>query len=373
MLSSDGAQKKAKQALGWIPATLELPCPICGKTDWCSVSADGSVAICRRVAEGGVRRQDRVGAEYWVHRLAAPAGATGAASPQSPQNGAAPSKPGHPSPPVEAAAPEVLDRVYRAALGALTLSEAHFEALRRRGLPDAEVRHRGYRTLADLAGALAAGAAAQKAGGAAIGRVPGFRRRPVQVTGSAGGALAGAGGAVAASVAAPSAAKLAWVLSAHPGLLIPVRDVRGRIIAIKVRRDDAGDGGRAVNPRYVYASSTRWGGPGPGAPSHLPIITAPLPERIITDAPLAHSCRVSCRVSALGHQRKPPWRVAWRPRHHLSSLVLFAAPIGGWKCGHGDRGPEEARPGRGVPQDIRGGISAVRWGHGAAEAEERRG
>lgn len=40
------------------------PCPICGKADWCSVSADGGVAICMRVASD---RPTRNGG--WIHRL----------------------------------------------------------------------------------------------------------------------------------------------------------------------------------------------------------------------------------------------------------------------------------------------------------------
>src|SRR5262249_36053852 len=50
------------------------------------------------------------------------------------------------------------------------------------------------------------------------------------------------------------------------GLIIPCRDGAGRIVALKVRRDDAGQGG----PRYVYISSAGHGGPGPGAPAHFP-------------------------------------------------------------------------------------------------------
>ena len=228
----------------WRHVSVDNPCLVCGKTDWCSLSADGAVALCRRVAEGGSRRVDRAGGEYWVHRLAP-------ADPAVARHTPPPSGDG-PSPlPIEAAAPDVLDRAYRAALGALALSDAHLAALQRRGLPEAEVRLRGYRTLADLEGALAAGAAAWGGAGVALARVPGFRRRPP------------AAGAVPA-----------WVLSAHPGLLIPVRDAHGRIVALKVRRDDVEDG-RPANPRYVYASSARWGGPGPGAPPHLPTLPAP--------------------------------------------------------------------------------------------------
>ena len=186
---------------------------------------------------------DRSGGEYWVHRLAPTD--SGAARPAPVPSGDAP-----PPLPIEAAPPHVLDRAYRAALGALELSDAHLAALKRRGLPEAEVRLRGYRTLAGAESAMAAGVAAWGAAGVALARVPGFRRRPI-----------------------PGAAP-AWTLSAHSGLLIPVRDPQGRIVALKVRRDDVGSG-RPAGPRYVYASSTRWGGPGPGALPHLAKLPAP--------------------------------------------------------------------------------------------------
>src|SRR5262249_31376345 len=44
------------------------------------------------------------------------------------------------------------------------------------------------------------------------------------------------------------------------------RDPAGPIIALKVRRDGDGDG-----RRYFYLSSATHGGPGPGAPVHVPL------------------------------------------------------------------------------------------------------
>jgi hypothetical protein len=41
---------------------------------------------------------------------------------------------------------------------------------------------------------------------------------------------------------------------------VPVRDLTGRVVALKVRCDTQGDG-----PKYLYISSTACGGPGPGA------------------------------------------------------------------------------------------------------------
>jgi len=57
-----------------------------------------------------------------------------------------------------------------------------------------------------------------------------------------------------------------WTLAGAAGLLIPVRDVEGRIIALKVRADDPDD-----SPKYTYLSSTKHDGPSPGAQGHVPL------------------------------------------------------------------------------------------------------
>ena len=53
---------------------------------------------------------------------------------------------------------------------------------------------------------------------------------------------------------------------APAGLVLPVRDIGAGIVAIKVRPDKAGPG-----PKYLYLSSAKSGGPGPGAPAHVPV------------------------------------------------------------------------------------------------------
>jgi len=50
----------------WIHVTRNSPCPICGKPDWCSISADGSVCICMRNSMGSLKPTRNGG---WVHRL----------------------------------------------------------------------------------------------------------------------------------------------------------------------------------------------------------------------------------------------------------------------------------------------------------------
>jgi len=44
----------------------EHPCPVCGKPDWCSVTADGGFCVCMRVAEGSRKRSANGG---FVHVL----------------------------------------------------------------------------------------------------------------------------------------------------------------------------------------------------------------------------------------------------------------------------------------------------------------
>ncbi|MCL4351536.1 MAG: DUF927 domain-containing protein, partial [Firmicutes bacterium] len=56
-----------------------------------------------------------------------------------------------------------------------------------------------------------------------------------------------------------------WSLAGVPGLLIPVRNVFGQIIALKIRADDG-----TTYPRYSTMSSRRHEGPGPGALIHVP-------------------------------------------------------------------------------------------------------
>jgi hypothetical protein len=55
----------------WVRVSKKSPCPICEQADWCSISADGAVAKCMRVAEGSFKSKDDVnGGCYYLHRLA---------------------------------------------------------------------------------------------------------------------------------------------------------------------------------------------------------------------------------------------------------------------------------------------------------------
>jgi hypothetical protein len=213
----------------WQRVSAKYSCPICGKPDWCSVSADGRLAVCRRIEQGAFRtKKDKTGSIYYLHRLA------GAESPTAP-------------PPPSAglgsharANADMLHTVNSALLARLSLSPTHRADLQRRGMPDAEIDARQYRTLPVQGRARLAGELHERFGDAVL-TVPGIISR--ERDGRRYPTLAGAA-----------------------GLVIPVRDVAGRIVALKIRRDDAAEGGE----RYSYMSSAKYGGPGSGAPIHVP-------------------------------------------------------------------------------------------------------
>lgn len=50
----------------WRRVSRANPCPVCGRPDWCLISADGAVAICARIES-----PKRCGEAGWLHRLTA--------------------------------------------------------------------------------------------------------------------------------------------------------------------------------------------------------------------------------------------------------------------------------------------------------------
>jgi hypothetical protein len=199
-----------------------------------------------RVADGAWRtKEGKDGQTYHLHRL------DGTARPD-----VAPPCP--PGPDAARAGPDLLHRAYSGLLSRLTLCKAHREALRARGLSDDEIAARGYRSL-PVQGRSRHAAALREQLHDGLLTVPGFYIK----TGDGGQPYLTIGGAA--------------------GLLVPVRDAEGRVVALLVRRDDAGDG----PGKYLYVSSARKGGPGPGAPPHVPLgVKAPCPVVRITEGAL---------------------------------------------------------------------------------------
>ena len=226
----------------WQEVTKERPCPICKKSDWCRVSVDGSLAACRRESRGGKLRRYGDGSDYYLHVLRDD-------RPQrsvKPASGSVGKRSNKTTP--ECAEPATLDKAYRLLLGCLDLSPDHRDALHKRGLSDADIERGEYKTLPDATGRIIKTLRADL-GDEVLLSVPGLLRT---------------------KIAAPS------------GLLVPIRNVSGQIIALKVRLDKPTDGGK-----YLYLSSRKRGGPGPGSPVHVPAAVQGPCERVrITEGEL---------------------------------------------------------------------------------------
>lgn len=213
----------------WCHVSPHDPCRICDKGDWCAVSTDGAWALCRRLDTGvGIRKLDKAGAECWLYRL-------DGNGPRRQPSLAVP-------PALHAACADAatLDRVYRELLAVLPLASAHRQALRSRGLADGEIVRRRYRTLPLQGRAALAKRLVEQCGAEVCAQVPGF-------------------------YVAERDGQRWWSFAGAAGLIIPVRTLDGHIVALKVRADDPGNGAK-----YTSVSSAKHGGPGPGAPVHVP-------------------------------------------------------------------------------------------------------
>ena len=186
----------------WQLVTEESPCHVCGKSDWCSVSADGKKAICRRKDDGtGVRRTDKSGQDYLLYELNGHRELI-LSEDVSQQDGEVPEK----------ADPQTLDQVYGTLLDQLALSPAHRQDLHRRGLTEASIKRSGYRTLPLKGREALARTLVEHFGAELCSQVPGLYEKE----------------------AGP------WSVAGATGMLVPVRDIDGRIVALKIRADEAG-------------------------------------------------------------------------------------------------------------------------------------
>lgn len=216
---------------GWVDASPRHRCPVCESDSWCQILADGSVVLCKR-HDSGIERTNKDGITYYVHRDEA------VARTRKPQWDLFPSK--------RRAEPDVLDREYRAILDRLCLAGSDRETLEARGLDTAAIVANGYRTL-------------PLRGRAALAKV---------VTGDSTNDPG-----VPGIVRKEEAGRGWWSLAGAPGILIPVRDLEGRIMALKVRRPDPCEG-----PRYLYLTSAKDGGPSAASVLHVPVAARALRE-----------------------------------------------------------------------------------------------
>ncbi|MDI6710477.1 MAG: DUF3854 domain-containing protein [Bacillota bacterium] len=193
------------------------PCPVCGHEDWCGFNS--RVCVCMRVesprpaANGG-----------WVHRL------TGVLPAPAQEPDTMPST-------LATASVDTRHEVYSALLAACSLREEHREDLRRRGLSDTQIRYGCY---ASVPGEPWRVALELLRRGYDLRGVPGFYLHR-------------------------TFRSCYWTFRGSPGYFIPVRDYRGRIVALQVRAD------RPLNrKRYrMFSSGQRPSGACSGTPVHV--------------------------------------------------------------------------------------------------------
>jgi hypothetical protein len=230
-----GSNRKKGKPPDWLRVSKDDPCPVCGKPDWCLIAADGSLVRCMRKAEGAIETKQRKNGEtYYVHQLH---GADAAGEHEDNPTGA-----------VDRADPETLDKVYSALLGHLALSDHHKDNLRQRGLNDQAIEEGGYGSLSKDARRLWAGKLLKQFGPDVLAGIPGFIKLDK-----------------------------GWTI-AGMGLLIPVRDQAGKVVALSIRRDVVGP----AESRYRWLSSNtkKHNGPSPGSPAHVPLGTPATAELV---------------------------------------------------------------------------------------------
>ena len=98
----------------WHQVSRHEPCPICGKSDWCSRSADSNWVACRRLdTSDGIHRVDKAGIDYWLYQRDRNLPHRHATRELSIVRTRTP------------APPDILNRLYQALLGMLPLEQRH--------------------------------------------------------------------------------------------------------------------------------------------------------------------------------------------------------------------------------------------------------
>ncbi len=232
----------------WIEANRSAPCPKCEATKQCKVSPDGSRVACFNVEEGSVKSGEQSDGRIWYLHVLLEDGMI-----DGPRLGPGKATEGPSWPKADA---ETIDRVYNTLLDRLALSAAHRRALLERGLSDEWIDRARYRSSSSDPGRVA-GELAEEFGKDVLLGVPGFYAR---------------------DGVAP------WIAGSGPCLLVPCRNIGGRIAAIKLRPDrPIGDA------KYIYLSSAApsKGGYGPGSPIHVPLgLSHPLEMVRLTEGEL---------------------------------------------------------------------------------------
>ncbi len=231
--------------------TAQRPCPICGSKQWCQMIGE-SVAQCMSVSKGSYKSIEQAdGATAYLHRINS--NGLPEALPMRPPSGRAETK--------------LIHDVYLTLLNTLGLSltSPRREALRRRGFSDQQINRLNFRDFRAGKERRRAARLLYRQSGTAVFGVPGIVVRD-------------SGKGPYPTLAGPE------------GLLIPVRDRQGLILALKIRRDDdavAADPGQKNKYLYLSSFSKKWPGPKAVDALHVPLETDLSGARLrVTEGPL---------------------------------------------------------------------------------------
>ena len=255
-------------------------CPVCHKDSLCLVARDGGTILCGRIANDNPR-PNALG-ELWAHHRGQGSGVRFEPWTAPPANSQS-----------LRATPELCDDAYRALLARLTLWPMDVANLESRGLSAEAIRRGLYRTLPSDGRSAVARAVLDATGIRDFWSIPGFMRSEV------GSYL---------------------TLAGPPGLLIPVLDAEGRIVALKIRcRTDDG-------PRYLSFSARHHGGASAEAALHVPararaLLDAGAESLLVTEGELKADVITELRgLPCVSVPGVGAWRLAlaavdrWKPR-----------------------------------------------------------
>lgn len=196
----------------------ERRCPHCGKPDWCILFPDGGVNCYRN--SNGISKVDDDGCPYYYFPPTAETKELATKVDFSEESG------------VALATVDQRDRLYRALLDQFALSKEHRKKLLGRGLTEAVIQERAFRTMTESWT---------------------IKNRVASYLAELFPFWMGVPGMFLRNEKA--------ALSSTPGILIPIRDLAGRILGLKVRLDNE-EGGK-----YRWVSSRKKGGPSSGGPA----------------------------------------------------------------------------------------------------------
>jgi putative DNA primase/helicase len=195
----------------------------------------------------------------------------------------------------ERADPETLNQVYGKLLKHLRLSDRHARDLRRRGLTDEQIRAGGYATI-DRGRVRAVQEVVRAGLERHLPTVPGFFVQEKD-------------------------GRRWWSLTGRGGLAVPVRDPQGLIVALLVRADGSGKGGK-----YTYLSTKKRGGAGPGAPVHFPLFTGDRARVRVTEGGLkADVATARSGLLTIGLSGVAVWRRAAEALQELQAKTAVLA------------------------------------------------